>query len=213
MNDPECMDGDQAVRDGEHDLDCACGREPAFARECFCQRLPFEQLHDDVGVVPLREPEVEDPDDGAMVHGGSGARFAPEPLAQKGSLRFAPVMVAVQQLHRDRQVEVDVGGAPDRAHSANRLGEQEAILAGEHVTRSVGMHEFGFSYESREGVTFKRAPSTSTAVVSGGSDDLRHVDYRQEQEQCRWRDARTFRASPVQSRRAGSDVRGVARSD
>src|SRR5262249_8271276 len=82
-------------------------------REARSERLPLDQLHDEVRG-PLLLPDVVERADVRMVEAGDGPRLALEPRSDLGVRRE----VRGKHLHRDDAIEARVARAVDLAHTA-----------------------------------------------------------------------------------------------
>ena len=80
--------------------------------EVSLQRLPIDELHDDVEV-PVGLAAVEDADDARRLEAGGQPGLAEEPVGDAGLLRE----VGVQELDRHVEVEVAVAAPVDDAHA------------------------------------------------------------------------------------------------
>ena len=122
MDDPSDVRHPQGTGDVESDPSCLPRREPPAAPESGREVLPFDEGHDEVGLVAVGAG-IKTGDDVRVTKDGRGERLAPESVGQvavSGDL-------GSQDLDRDLALEADVGRAMDRRHPATTDDRPEPV--------------------------------------------------------------------------------------
>ncbi len=129
MHDAPLVGGRERARDRQQQRDELRFRELAPAIEHLAQALAAQQLHDDEGVSELARAEIEDAHRRRVLQPRRRVGLA---LDTRG--RIVRLQLAVDQLHRDVDVEGEVASPPDRAHAAfaHQLGQP--VLLRDDVT-------------------------------------------------------------------------------